>query len=340
MSNNNILIVATHGLGDLVMLLPALNSCDFSNCNVSIILKGNAEKDVLCSVLLKFKPEIFMYSQHNSLYSKYRFIKKLRLRKYKYIVPQVGVSSKKYMLFMLLLRKSCFSNLYFFFRILSIRKADNAHKVTINYRVFSLLPFSQSANGTPVYPYVNVSEMPIEKSLFIKPSSIMHLLISPGSGEIESHKRWPENKYVSLINQLLDTQKNIVISVVGSPSESTLLSNIKKRCRSSNRLQFYPGSLKIKELINKIHSSDLVLSNCNGVSHLSALCQRTVVGLYGPTDPNYTGPFGVRIVPILLNYDCSPCYKQGYIQGCGNPVCMQNISVSQVYSVVLSNLIK
>jgi len=341
METKNVLIIATHGLGDLVMLLPVLNAYDFTNLHVTFLLKGKAERDLLLSVVLPFRAEILLLSECNSAHDKYRLLKKLRLRKFLNIIPQVGTSYVKLSFLALLLRKVIFTNSIFFLHYFFFHKGGrNRHKVLVNDNIFRLTKLKYSVQQELIYPQLMISD-DVKINFFDRSFSVnKHIVITPGSGLLESHKRWPHNKYALLIDQLLEIYHDITVSVVGSSSESELLSNIKSKCVPNSRLIFQSGTLSIPQLLLLLLKSDLVLSNCNGVSHLSALCQTHVIGLYGPTDPKYTGPFGVSFYPISLNLECSPCYKRGNIEGCGNAVCMSNISVAQVLNAINTKLIQ
>jgi ADP-heptose:LPS heptosyltransferase len=59
-----------------------------------------------------------------------------------------------------------------------------------------------------------------------------------------------------------------------------------------------------------------------------------IIGIYGPTDDRITGPISDSFIPITAGLDCSPCYRRDYRFGCGDPVCMEKISVEKVYQAV------
>jgi heptosyltransferase II len=337
----NILIIATHGLGDLVMLLPVLKSYDFTGFHVTILLKGKAEQDLLHSIKLPFRINIFLFSEYGSIPKKISLIKHLRHYSFTYVIPQAGVSLSKFALLFFLLKKVGYNNYLTFLRYMISHRIDKGkHKALINHDIFGLTNLKYNVKKKLIYPELKFSVE--EEASFITQSfsDYKNIIIAPGSGIVEAHKRWSSEKYVLLIDRLLEVHDDVAITVVGSSSELKLMSYIKSRCIPDNRLSFKAGILSISQLLLLISKAKLVISNCNGVSHLAALCQTHIIGLYGPTDPKFTGPFGVSFDSVTLNLDCSPCYNKDYIQGCGNPVCMEGITVKKVCNIVNNHLIK
>jgi len=71
-----------------------------------------------------------------------------------------------------------------------------------------------------------------------------------------------------------------------------------------------------------------------GLAHLAAVVNVPAVTIYGATDTDLIGTYGQQQQHIVSNMGCSPCYKRH----CSNeqainkePVCMDNISVDQVW---------
>jgi ADP-heptose:LPS heptosyltransferase len=336
----NVLIIATHGLGDLVMLLPVLKGYSFTGLKVTILLKGKAEQDLLLSIEIPFRVNILLFSEYSSIRKKISLIKYLRSHYLSYVIPQIGISRAKYALLFFLLKKVRFTSYPTFLRYLFFRVDKSKHKVLVNYEIFGFTNIKCDFMEKFSYPELKFSsneELSIIDQSF---PDYKNIIIAPGSGILEAHKRWSRDKYALLVDRLLEVHDDVVITVVGSSSELELISYIKNRCIPNNRLIFQPGTLSISQLLLLITKAKLVLSNCNGVSHLAALCQTHIIGLYGPTDPEFTGPFGVSFDSVRLNLDCSPCYNKDYQQGCGNPICMEGISVKKVFNIVNNHLIK
>ena len=162
--------------------------------------------------------------------------------------------------------------------------------------------------------------------------------LAPGSGAIESHKRWPIENYAQLALALLGSGSQVAI--VGGPGEEGLGLEISKVVGSMDGFFDVTGRFSIFDALLFLNSADCVVANCNGISHLASAVQTPVVGLYGPTDPKLTGPYSEDLIAMRAGLECSPCYSRQNIVGCGNPVCMKQIGVSDVYSAVVEILRK
>lgn len=168
----------------------------------------------------------------------------------------------------------------------------------------------------------------------------MWISIAPGSGEIENHKRWPQNKFTRLINAIHEKIPNIGIILLGNRIEINLNESIEKSVINKELVFNFTGKTSIEETAHLLYLCNLTIANCNGLSHLASAVGSKVIGLYGPTDPKFTGPFTSRLFAVSLKMSCSPCYKRGYITGCGNPVCLSDLTVKQVFDTVQKVVIK
>lgn len=71
------------------------------------------------------------------------------------------------------------------------------------------------------------------------------------------------------------------------------------------------GALSLVELGSVLSGMDLVIGNDTGPLHMAAALGVPVLGLYGPTNPARTGPFGPGH-RVLMPTDCvkAPCYRR------------------------------
>ena len=73
--------------------------------------------------------------------------------------------------------------------------------------------------------------------------------------------------------------------------------------------------------------ADLFIGVDSGALHVAAALGTQVVGLYGPSDPNITGPQGLGHLVVRHPVDCSPCFRRTCSIG---RVCMINIEADAV----------
>jgi heptosyltransferase-2 len=119
--------------------------------------------------------------------------------------------------------------------------------------------------------------------------------------------------------------------LIGNDKEEMLCDDIIEKIDQKANVTNFAGKTSIQQLFYLLSKVDLTITNCNGISHLACTANSPLIGLYGPTDYRVTGPISKNFVPITAGLDCSPCFRRDYRFGCGDPVCMEKISVDKVY---------
>ena len=160
-----------------------------------------------------------------------------------------------------------------------------------------------------------------------------YIVFAPGSGELEKHKRWPENYYTKLSNFLESNSYKLVL--IGSINEEKLLDNIIKNSNNKNIYKFIPKNLY--ESLSLFKYSRLVVGGDSGNLHLANIVNENILAIWGPTNKLKTAPLSKKIQFIDLNLSCGPCYNR-YRTGCGNNVCMQDIQPELVYKIIKNKL--
>jgi hypothetical protein len=166
-----------------------------------------------------------------------------------------------------------------------------------------------------------------------------YIVIAPGSGILESHKRWSTEGYSKLVNYLLDfTTYDIVF--LGSTADQNIISDVVKDIDKSYSSRMHDLSCRttFKDLFSIFYLADLVVGTDNGLLHIANVFDIKIFAIFGPTNPYITGPNGDNVYFYNLNLTCSPCYqKDNIILGCGNNVCLKNISYHNVINTFLYN---
>lgn len=164
------------------------------------------------------------------------------------------------------------------------------------------------------------------------------IALGPGSGQREVFKRWPPSHFQKLTGMLLQHSAHIRIALFGSLSEKKLLESILKgenfelsRCALFASEDFH-GALA---LLTQCHC---MVAGCAGLMHMAAAAGIPVVGLYGPSNPGFEGAYSHYHYPIRVGLKCSPCYRLGFTQGCGDAICMSLIKPEMVFRAVLHML--
>ncbi|MEI7998334.1 MAG: glycosyltransferase family 9 protein [Candidatus Omnitrophota bacterium] len=143
-------------------------------------------------------------------------------------------------------------------------------------------------------------------------------------------KRWPASSFVHLIESILERyQVKIILS--GSYSDLEYAQSINQQ--AGNRAVVVAGQTSLGQSLALYHRAKVMISSDSGPLHLAHSVGANVIGIYGPTRVEITGPQGVGHSEVLFkDVGCnkSPCY---YL-GCTSNICMQAITVEDVLKAI------
>ncbi len=131
------------------------------------------------------------------------------------------------------------------------------------------------------------------------------IALCPGATYGET-KRWPAAHWGALAGILRDRGWSMVI--LGGAQEAGLgdLSAPGERSGAHN----LAGQLTLRESLAILRLVRGAVSNDSGAMHLAAAAGCPVLGLFGSTHPDWTGPLGRRSRSLRLGIACSPCYSR------------------------------
>jgi len=136
-------------------------------------------------------------------------------------------------------------------------------------------------------------------------------------------KRWPPDRFVGAAKGLTESGGRVLI--FGSAEEAKL--GREMAAAIGPQAVSLAGDTALDEAMALIARLDLLLSNDSGLAHLAAALKTPLVALFGPTDPDRTGPQARGQRLIVAQADCAPCFK---------PVCpkekhcLESITVEEV----------
>ena len=152
--------------------------------------------------------------------------------------------------------------------------------------------------------------------------------LAPAAAWGES-KRWPADRYGELTRRLLDRGLRPVV-VIG-PGEEELAAAL---CSSSGvDLPVIGAELDVAGLAGVLARLAVLVCNDSGPMHVAAMVGTPVVALFGPTDPQRTGPLGDRHVVVSLKLECAPCGEP--VCPLGHTACLRDLEVETVERKVL-----
>jgi ADP-heptose:LPS heptosyltransferase len=340
-----VLLLAFYGIGDSLMLTPAIRA-----------LK-QAKKGIKITVVTKHEfKEIFTanpYIDEVVAIDKKDFLQTAKkLSQFKYDLFLMFIATFEYYIFSVLLKpryRLGYLSSYHAVEAVGMRVKSNKN-IFIN----------------AVKRNLRIVEVLIGKSLTDKKDNLQLDYFSPGDkmdsgvlAEIGEMKKtgitiisinpnktaswggagmWPIENYAAVINHLLQNYKDIRICLLGANSELHNVNNLAALIASDNkdRIINLAGKTSLAELAFVLRASNLLITNDSGVMHLGLAVKVPVISIFGFSDPESFNSSPYNIV-LFKNIECSPCIKNGfnpvtnYPRYCPDPSrCMKQIKPEEV----------
>jgi lipopolysaccharide heptosyltransferase II len=137
---------------------------------------------------------------------------------------------------------------------------------------------------------------------------------------------WPGNRFVELANMLAQQKLNCVLT--GGPEDIERAGLIESQVDSS--LINLVGQTTIEDLIDVLSAAETVVSCDTGPMHLAVALGSRTVALFGPANPQRTGPYTGTV--IRENMDCiNPGTGNCSNRSCKTGDCMKEIKAQTVF---------
>lgn len=325
-------IMLHHGMGDVICALPALRAADQvlgAAGWFDVVVKSGLEASVLESVAWQGQMRILRYypkSRWHRIADTVRLVLRLHLdRPRVFLAPHVSSPRMAEQLARLI---GAPVNVLPAWpdepAAMRIARQPGEHKADYYARFFAAAGVAMPKERLrfPTLPADAVGEP--------------RLFIAPAVGAVaEQHKGWPPGHFARLISALIQQVPNLPLSLIAAPPERALLDGIVAMLPEEQRGQIdlltpATPALAAAALVG----ARGVVTSCSGASHIGAWAGVPIIGIYGPTDPGFTGPYSQQVHVVRKGYACSPCYRTDFISGCGKPVCMTDIGVGDVLPAV------
>lgn len=149
-----------------------------------------------------------------------------------------------------------------------------------------------------------------------------------GTNDIAKKKQWPVGNWIKLIEQI-----NKPVTLLGLDKElgDMIKRNVSVECDN------LMGRTSIEDFGQHIRVAKLVICNDSAAMHIASTFHVPCVAIFGPTDERFLTPPGV--VAVHSSVHCRPCfYDDDKISECDNQVCLENVTVEQVYEAITPQL--
>ena len=147
------------------------------------------------------------------------------------------------------------------------------------------------------------------------------------------NKRWPAEHFRELV-VTLRARRDLRFTILGSKTDSPLAQTIVGAAPGA--CLDLTGRTTLPQMIEVLRQCSVVVTNDTGPMHVAAALRKPVVGIFGPTNPERTGPYG-QIQHSLQRHDlpCVPCMKS--VCTYREPIaCLRGISPQRVADGVLA----
>ena len=336
-----ILAIKIAGMGDAILMLPALKMLKDKFPNASISVLATPATKVIFEGDTTFD-EVIVYdilSKDAGIIKFIKFIELLRKKKFDLVIDM-----EQYIVFTTILGY-----------LTGAKERIGFDKGKTYNLLTRKIPFNRNQHMTENFADlvrctgINIPIKHLERVWFSEEDkeNIDKLLLQKGINDEQfligihatSHKeidcrRWMKERFAIVADNLIRDYKAKVI-FTGGPTESDKVAEIVDLMKE--KPISVAGKTSVKELIALVDKLDLVLCNDTGISHIAAAMNTRAVVLFGPESPRRYRPFGDIHIPIYKNVDCSPCIHVHLgdisFNSCPDkehPKCMDLITVGEV----------
>ncbi len=160
------------------------------------------------------------------------------------------------------------------------------------------------------------------------------IAIQPGARW--ENKRWPVSHFSNLATRLMERNSQWRVAILGGHADQQLGAAITHQ--TGGQCLDLTGRLSLPEMVEWMRRCSLVVSNDTGPMHVAAALRCAVIGLFGPTEPARTGPYGQIDQILRVRMPCAPCMKS-YCHRMDEPVaCLRRLDPETVFAASCARL--
>ena len=149
------------------------------------------------------------------------------------------------------------------------------------------------------------------------------------------NKRWPVTHFAELVKLATGVIPDARFAIFGGKDDADLGEEILRA--APDRCLNLAGKTTLQEMIELLRLCDLLVTNDTGPMHVAVALRKPVIGIFGPTEPRRTGPYGQIENTLRHPLPCAPCMKSKCAWH--NPIeCLTAIAPETVLARVISAL--
>lgn len=304
---HKILIINPGGIGDLIMLTPAIQVLrdNFLGAKIDVFTGFTpVSSQVVQGGGLVNRVLDFDWNKNN-FFEKIKFIYKLRKEKYDLSVIPSGPNSLKWGIFSYSIgakfRLGEYKKIKTFLYTHQTKADSNLHKVCSNINLLRILGLKIDKIPKPIFE-LKEEDKEFAKEIISQIGARNKILIGfhPGAGEKMQFKIWSKDNFIKLGSEILKNYDDAYLILFGGPKEKEACQEIKERIGEK---VFLATNFNLKQIAALINNCQVFISSDSGLSHIASTTKTNLITIFGPTISERTGPFGERV--HIIKEKCS-----------------------------------
>ncbi len=145
-------------------------------------------------------------------------------------------------------------------------------------------------------------------------------------------KNWPLAHYCELARRL--AARGVTLLALGGAGDEAAGEAI--RAAAPDAVFNLCGRHSLPELFGVLSQCDLLIANDSGPVHMAAALGRPCLVLFGPTRPEWTGPYGAGHCVLKRDLPCQPCLSRRC--RLGDKPCLTGLVPEEVFAAAMAML--
>ena len=151
-------------------------------------------------------------------------------------------------------------------------------------------------------------------------------------GADAGYKHWDGDRFAALADKLVDTC-GVKVIFLGDKKESVIVRSVRRAMKNASA--DLTGGTTVMQMAAVMKKCKAVITNDGGPLHVAVGLGVGTVSIFGPVDEKTYGPYPESDKHIVISKSyvaCRPCYKKFKYNRCENRICLDSITVAEVYT--------
>ena len=314
------------GLGDVIMFLPTLRELfkAFPEATFDCLVMFHSTEQILKQFQPRIRRVIYADFMNMSKISAGFFALSLRKNEYDVSITSYPANRPEYNILSFLVgakiriahkyKHLSFVNLPFLNNRL-VEQTEQEHNVEENIKLLKPLGVDipkpeHPAEEFPLFLPLSDEHLQFAED-YVKEKGLdnyqfligIHAFCSPFKNQ--DKRCWSANNFSRLIDKLGEEYPESRVLLFGGPQDEEVNERIYNTASHNPLIVKNLGILQVAALIKKCR---IFISNDSGLMHTAAAVQVPIVGIFGPTNPVFVHPWGVKHRIVRQDLPCSPCF--------------------------------